>query len=116
MLVAAAAILAALAESSPTPLILLFGATGLVGAASLAWYSARPVRFYAPGACFEDLAEDILNNREESDVLKELGGFHDKHIATNDKAMQESAKLLRLSFVMAAYSVLFTVGGHIGAL
>ena len=73
MLVAAAAILAALAESSPTPLILLFGATGLVGAASLAWYSARPVTLLCSRRLFRGSCRRYIEQSRGKRCPKRVG-------------------------------------------
>ena len=113
MLVAAGAILAALAESTNAPWLMLVGAGGLVVAALLAWYSARPVAFYAPGAEFENLKSDIDAQRPIEDVLTELGGFHDKHIRYNDRMMRTSNTLMKWAFRVALSSVTLTILGQL---
>lgn len=113
MLIGASAILGALADSAPSPAILLAGAAGLALGAFLAWYSARPSEFYAPGASFEDLKEDIDGSRDFYEVLAELGHFHDKHSDSNDKAMRKCARLMKWSFGVAIASVILTLTGQV---
>lgn len=112
MLIGAAAILAALAERAPAPIIVLIGALGLAISAFLSWHSARPTDFYAPGAAFDDLKEDIEETRNIDDVLSELGRYRDKHAEINDQKMRGCARLMKWAFGVAIGSVSLTILGQ----
>ena len=113
MLSAAAAILAALAENVTASWLLLVGSGGLVIATCLAWYSARPTAFYAPGAEFSNFKSDIDAARPIDDVLTEMGGFHDKHIRYNDARMITSSSQMKWAFRVALGSVALVIIGQI---
>lgn len=107
MLIAAAAILTALADNASASWAMIVGAAGLALAALLAWFSARPQDFYAPGALFEDLAEDIACRASLAVVRSDLGKFNDKHARQNARAMDRSANMMSFAFVIALASVFF---------
>jgi hypothetical protein len=108
-LVGASAIIAALAERALAPAALLVGAMGLLLAAFLAWSSARPQSFFAPGAKFSDFEDDLAQAVNMDVVMTQIGGFHDKHIDTNNAAMLRCARLMHWSFRVAVLSVFLTV-------
>lgn len=109
MLIAAASILTALAQGDTVDGTLLIGAAGLVGAAFLAGFAARPQDFYTPGALFEDLAEDIASGADIDQVKTELGGFNDKHSRVNDQQMKRNSRLVMAAFALALVSITFVI-------
>lgn len=101
----AAAVLGGFASAAAVPCAMLLGAFCLVIAALFAWYSARPQQFYAPGAEFADLAEDIEHGRPLEDVLTQLGGFNDKHCRDNLREMKRSSRLMHFAFRLAIFGL-----------
>ncbi len=105
IMVAAAAILAGLAEDSSSPLYMLAGAILLLVSAALAGYSARPVSFYMPGAKYSDVLHGINDNTELEAVVDEIGGFNDENSDHNDKVMKRNSSVMRMSFVISLVGV-----------
>ena len=105
-MVAAAAILAGLSKDANNPIAMLIGSLVLILAAAVAGYSARPIKFYMPGARFSDLSEDISSAASLDNVLSELGGHNDANSDENDKKLANNSKLMKLAFVFAIIGVL----------
>jgi len=95
---------------------MLIAAIGFAAAAFLAWFSAMPVKFYAPGALFSDLAEDIDAKRDLSAVKTELGAFHDKHIQHNELIMERAATKMQLALFVVLCSVALAIIGQVIAI
>lgn len=53
--------------------------------------------------------EDIKTGADINDVLKQLGGFRDKHIDENDKVMRYNRHIMSLSFVLAIAGLLTAI-------
>jgi hypothetical protein len=94
---ASSALLLGLAKESYLPIAMIIGGLAFVLAAGIASYSARPVVFHMPGACYSDVAEDIEHKVAIEEVLRQLCGYSEDHIEKNKALLAGNAKLLELS-------------------
>ena len=102
-MVAAAALLIGLAESSKAGMGELYlGAIYLIIAAILAGYSAMPIKMRAPGAKFSDLETDIEDDVPLNNVLKEMGAHNDSQSAENRRKLALNGKLIMRSYAIAS--------------
>jgi len=101
IVIAGAAILTGLIDSENPNYGLLLAAFILTISAGFAGFAARPVKFYAPGAKFEDFMPDIENNEAYLSVIQELAQFNDQHSLLNRNKMDRNAVLLYIAFFVA---------------
>jgi hypothetical protein len=105
---ASSALLLGLAKDSYLPIAMIIGGLTFILAAGIASYSARPIVFHMPGACYSDIAEDIEKKVAVEDVLQQLCGYSEVHIQKNSALLSDNAKLLdhsqKLSFFASVVS------------
>ncbi len=107
--IAVAAILCGLAQSSPAPIAMLFGAAALLFSAYLAWYSVLPSKFNVAGAKYSDFAQDIEAGENLEAVYSQIGAYTDEMIDENNAQRREYNGYFKLSFLVAVWSLFFTV-------
>ncbi len=116
MSLAGAAILTGLFDEK-TPNVGLLGAAALmVVAAAIAAYSARPQKFYFPGARFDDFDPDFASNTSYEDAIEELARYNDKHSRYNRDVLQKNSLYLTASYVVAVLGLLVGIGFQLSSL
>ena len=105
MALAGAALLTGLFDQSHPQVGMLVAALMLIVAAGLAAYSARPQKFYFPGARFDDFDADFQNGTQVELALVQLAGFNDKHSRHNRNLLERNSRILRLAYIFAIAGV-----------
>lgn len=106
---AAAAILCGLAPSAGVPLALLFGSVFLLTTTGLAWFSARPVDFFMPGASYRDFDADLKNGKPAVEVLDEMGRNNDKSSDKNEQTLKRNAQIIGAALYVAVIGLLIAI-------
>ena len=112
---AAAAILCGLSPSATVPIALLLGGVILVIAAGLAWYSARPVDFYMPGALYGSFDRDIAADRPAMDVIEEMGRHNDTSSVKNGGILTRNSRYMNAAFWVAFIGLLIAIAPQVQA-
>lgn len=102
---AAAALLAGLANGSGFPVAMYVSASLMIVSATISGYAARPVPFYFPGNNFKYLEEEMTGPDSLESLLSTLGTFADLHIAKNSEILAENSMIF-LQAVRLAISAL----------
>ena len=106
---AGAAILCGLSPDAAVPLGLLIGSVFLVIAAGFAWYSARPLDFFMPGASYQSFDKDIAAERPAMEVIEEMGRHNDVAADKNEIILNSNARTLGTAFAASVIGVLIAV-------
>jgi hypothetical protein len=99
--VTAASVLAAFGSTATVWLPYLASAGVLLGAAAIAFFSARPVGWNSPGFSPSDFMDDLERGRSHSEVLCEMHSICDDMISENSALLQSNAASLNMAAKLA---------------